>query len=183
MGKYEDIVSQVRDAGMEDEADELEKFSATNLRKKAEERDEFERRVQAAEARVTELESAPKREAAFKDYGVDIDGLRPAEREALKGFSPQSTDPTREEVAAFVEKYDLPLIEGSTESDEEEAPAAARVVSQARASGSGRVAADTTLSAADMQDWSTEKMARFRDKHPDEFEALKRGETLVGVLP
>lgn len=51
----------------------------------------------------------------------------------------------------------------------------------AAAAAGGAPAPTGVVTPTDVEEWSTEKILRFRQKYPEEFEALKRGEEVVGV--
>lgn len=176
MAKYEDLIDRVRDLD-EELAEELEAFKGSSLRKAAERSTELESENVALKAKLTELEEAPKREQAFRDYGVDLDGLKPAEKQVLKSLKLDG-ELTQERISEIVREYEFPMIEGS-QSTEGEGPSAAEVVSRA-AQNPGQAARATTLTPADMSEWATDKLMRFREKYHEEFEALKKGESVTG---
>lgn len=176
MADLDALIEELRNDGREDDATELEKLRGSNLRKQAGEAEKLRQRAEAAEAKVEKLESAPKRDKAFRDFGIDLDNLTKAERKVLESFD---GDLDKEAISEFVEEYELPLAEGSNEEPTDEEPAAARVAAAAKRNPSGRGV--TTIKPADANAWSTEKLLRFREQHADEYEALKRGETVTGV--
>lgn len=180
MGDFENAVLELRNQGLDDLADTFDQFSATALRKKASRVDELEREKQELETKLRKLEQAPKVEDAFRKAGVDFESLRPAEREALAALQVEDGDLTEEFVAQVITKYDLPVASVDTQNDEGEAPNAAAVVAAARQAPQGR-SSGTTISPGDTEGWSTEKLMRLKQSHPEEFEALKRGETVTGI--
>lgn len=180
MGAYEDAIEAVREAGLEDIAETLEGFKASSLREKASKADRLERELAEAQARVRKLETRPKLEEAFRKAGVDFDSLRPAEREAIFALDVED-EISSEFVAEVVSKYELPTVEGGNVGDADEAPSAAAVVAAAVNAPQRRQGGTSTLSPEDTADWSTEKLMRLRQAHPEEFEALKRGETVTGI--
>lgn len=180
MAKFEELIERVQDLD-EDLAAEFDEFKSSSLRKKAGERDALEAKVRELEATLAERDAGPAREKAFKDFGVDYDALRPAERKLLAGFKDELTE---EVISKFVEENELPLIEGEGEGSEgtegEETPPAERVARAARTAGNnGRNVPQIT--PGDVAEWSMEKWIRFADANRDAAEALKRGETVTGV--
>lgn len=175
--KFEDILEEVRDLDSEIAA-ELEEFKASSLREKARERDEFEKRALAAEAKLEGIEKGAARSKAFEEYGIDFDKLSKLERKALDSYDGELT---AEAIGAFVEENELVLVDGREAPEEEEQSDARRIAQAARTAprSSGRAG---VIEPGDTEDWSTEQLMRFREKHPEEFEALKRGETVTGVM-
>lgn len=183
MGEYEDLLDEVRDQGLDDLAEKLGKFSASKLRKAAERVPVLEQELATATSRVEELETKPKREKAFRDYGVDFDSLKPAELETISGLKPEEGEPTPEWIAQVVEKYDLPTtqVQGNEQGSEEEPSGARQVVNQATTSNRtgtppGRI------TPVDAEKWPVDKTMRFQEKYPDEWEALLRGDEVHGVV-
>lgn len=180
MGAYEDAVEQLRDQGLDDLAEVFEGFTASNLRKKAARADQLEREKAELESRMKRIETRPKLEDAFRKAGVDFDSLRPAEREAIFALEVED-EITDQFVADVVSKYELPTAEGLEAGEAEEEPGAAQVAAAAVSAPQRRAGGTTTLSPEDVSDWSTDKLMRLREAHPNEFEALKRGETVHGI--
>lgn len=183
MDDYEDAVQRLRDEGVDDDiVDIFEKHTASNLRKQAGRVGELEKELEAEKARARRLETAPKRVAAFKQYGVDIDALRPLERAAIENFAHEGDEPTAEEIAKFVEANGIPVGEAGAEGEEsDETPAAAAVAAQAVTATERSVRGKTTITPKEAAEWSTEKAFRFREKNPDAWQTLMRGEEVVGV--
>lgn len=178
MGEYEDAVQALRDAGLEDEAERFEQFSGSNLRKKAERTGELEDRIQELERENRSIKAVPKREAAFKAAGVDFEALSPLEREFIQNFQHEGDEPTKDQVSEAIEKYGFQVSQPD-ETETVEPPAAAGVTQQARTATERKLGGKITVSPEDTTQWSTEKILGFREKYPEEFEALKRGETVV----
>lgn len=177
MGKLEDIIESLKDEGRDDDAKELEKLAGSQLRTKAAKADELEAENETLKSQLAEVEAAPKREAAFAKYGVDLEALKPAERDALKAYADDLDD---EKIAAFVEKYDLPMAEETEPEEGEEKPAAQQVADAARRAptkGGGK----TTIKPEDVAAWGMDKAVKFSEEHSEEWEALKRGETVTGI--
>jgi len=175
MARLDDLIDELRDHGRDDDADELEQLRGSSLRKKAAKADEYEAQVAELKVRLQEMELAPKRESALREYGVVLEDLRPAEREVLSTLKGELTP---EAIGELVEKYGLPV--GEVQGDlGEEQPAAAQVARVAQKAPRGRQA--PTLAPGDVEEWPTEKLLKFKQQNPEEFEALKRGETVTGV--
>lgn len=170
MAKFEDLLERVRDLD-EDLAAEFEEFSGSNLRKKAQEAESAIRERDELKAENERLKAAPQRRAAFEKAGVDFDALRKAERALLENYDGEMTE---EALAEFIEENEFPVIEGSEE-EAEETPA--QEITRVARRGGGRAKGPTVLTPEDTMDWSTEKLFELREKDPDAYEALKRGES------
>lgn len=181
MGEYEDRVERLREEGLDEYADFFEGFSGSNLRKKAERTEALEREKKELEARVRTLEQAPQIEEAFRKAGVDYEALRPAERKLLANLEVEDVGALTEEyVSKVIADNELPIVEGTPPGEGEE-PNAARVVAAANAAPRGAAASRAQITPEDAAGWSTDKWVRFGEKHPEEKEALKRGETVTGI--
>jgi hypothetical protein len=175
MGRYEDLVEQLRELpGAEDLAEEFEGFSGSKLRKAAERAPELERENGDLKAKLAAVENGPKIQQAFRNAGVDLDQLRPAEKSALAAYSVD--DLTDDKVAAFISSNELPLIAGGASVNQDQAPppAAAAVVSQAQRAPSANTP-PAVITPTEAAKWSTESTMRFNDQFPEESEALRRG--------
>jgi hypothetical protein len=179
--KMEEIIEDLRTQGFDDIAEELEAYTGTALRKKLEEAEGKLRRLEEVEAELAALKLRPKVEKAFRDYGVDLDSLRPLEREALLSQKFQGEVPTPEEIGELAERYQLPTT-GTVEVAAEEEPPAAGIVETAVRAPAGK-AVGTTLGPEDVASWSTDKLMQFREKHPEEWQALMRGERVSAPAP
>jgi hypothetical protein len=180
MGEYEDHLARLRDEGHDDLAEYFQQFEASTLRKKAAERDQFEKDLGSTRGELERMKKAPKREEAFRKAGVNFEELRTAEKEVLQRLDWEGDEPSEEWVAQQVEKYGFPT--SAPEGEDEEETGAQRVAAQAR-SAPARVKGGTTLSPEDTQDWPIEKLLKFQEKYPEQWDALKRGETVSGVAP
>lgn len=177
MPDLDDIIESLKEDGRDDDAAELEKLRGSNLRKAAGKTAELETKNAELQAKLTKIEEAPKREKALKDYGVDVDNLSKAERVVLANLDGELND---EKVAELVREYDLPVVESGSSDEGTDVTAAERVARQAAKAPAG-AKVGTTLKPTDTVDWSHERLTRFSDAHPDEYEALMRGETVTGV--
>lgn len=181
MGKYEDLLERVSELeGGDDIASELEEFSATSLRRKAAKADELESKVADLEADIAKRDAAPKIEKAFREAGVQFDQLRPADRQVLQGLDP--ADLTSDKVAEVISSYELPIDAASQAAAEDPPPAAAVVAAARQAPASTSTAATAQITPEDAGSWPIDTQLRFKKAHPDEFEALKRGDTVTGIL-
>ena len=180
--KFEDILDELRDAGVDDELmEELDAFKGSSLRQRAERSSDLESENDSLKARIKNLEEAPLRAKAFEDYGINLADLRPAEREALEAADPGEDGFTPEWVGSLAEKYDLVVDQGSEGEAENEEPPAAEIARQARASG--QRSDKTTIKPDEARTWAPDVMLRFKEANPDAWESLKRGESVVGVPP
>lgn len=177
--KFEDILADLRESDVDsDLLEELEGFTGSRLRERAERLPEMEAENTSLKAQIAKLEDEPKRRAAFEQYGINLAELRPAEREALMAVETPEEGYTPEWVGSIAEKYDLEVSTTEREVEGEGSPAD-RIAAQANSpvQRSGKA----TLTPEDTAEWSTEKLLKFREEHKEEFEALKRGETVVGI--
>lgn len=179
MAKLDELIEELREDGREEDAQELERLSGSSLRKKAEAAEKAERRAAELEAKLEKLEKAPKIRSAFEKYGVDLDSLSKLERRAVENYD---GDLDEEAIAAFVEENELAVAEGAGSTEEaNETPAAEKVAKAARSSAEGRGGKAPVIKPEDAEAWNAGKWMAFRDAHPEEAEALMRGEEVVGL--
>lgn len=178
MARLDEIIDDLRSEGRVEDAEELEKLRGSSLRKKAEAAEKWEREYSELKGKLEKLESIPVREKAFKDYGIDVEGLSKAERKILEGYDGELD---AEAIGALVEEYELPVSaqEGETGPETE----AQRVTTAARRADQGRGGKAPVLKPEDVAEWSMEKKVGFADANPEAWEALKRGEAVPGVTP
>jgi len=55
------------------------------------------------------LKTLPRREEALKRAGIDLDQLRPAERELIRGRQFEGDEPSEQEIETLVKEYQLPV--------------------------------------------------------------------------
>lgn len=176
MAKLDDLIEELSEQGRDEDVAELEQLRGSKLRKQAGKAAELEARVKELEGVLAEKEAAPAREKALKDYGVDVDNLSKAEAAVLSSLKGELT---AEQIAELVEKYDLPVTQGSGQTTEEP-PAAQRVAQQAAGAPGGRPGG-AAITPADVASWPIDRTRRFMDEHPEAYDALLRGETVTGV--
>jgi hypothetical protein len=181
MGEYEDTVARLRQQGLDDEADVFEKFTATQLRQKAEKTDTLERENEQLRKENRGLVVAPKKDAALRAAGVDLEALRPADRQVLAGLEFEGDEPSDEWIAKTVADLQLPIIEGSQQLGEVAPNAAAVVNTATNAPAGGNAPSSGIVTPIDAANWSTEYSAKWAEDHPEAWEALKRGEEVTGV--
>ncbi len=181
MGEYEDAVKALRDQGLDDEADVFDKFTATQLRKKAERADELERKNAELEASNRKLVVAPKKDQALRAAGVDVDNLRPADRQVIAGLEFEGDEPSDEWVAKTIGDLQLPIVAGTpAPAGAPNAAAVVQTAAQAPGAGPGPTLGGT-VTPETVAAWSTEQKVAWSEKHPEAWEALKRGEEVTGV--
>ena len=172
-----ELLEELREAGQDTIANEIEeredRYKGSSLRKQ---NAELAARAEAAEAKAARLEMAPKRQQAFHDYGVDLQGLRPAEREALEAYEGE-LDP--EKIGEFVERYQLPLAEAQ-EQQAEAPPPAAGIVSAAR-SAPARSAGALRITPDDVRTWSATQVLEWSSAHPAEWSEVLQGKIITGI--
>jgi hypothetical protein len=181
--KYEDILADLRSGAVDPEeaADELEQgYGKSQLREQAGKAAAFEKERDEALAKVAALEKAPVRDKAFRDYGIDFENLRPAEREQVERYDGEFD---AEKIGEFVERYDLPTIQAGTEGEgEEPPPKAAGVVAAARSAPARQQRGEGTQITAEMVGtWDAEKWLRFKKEHPDAAETILQGQVVTGI--
>jgi hypothetical protein len=179
--KFEEIVTDLREAGQDDLAEELDKgYGTSTLREQAGKVPELEKDRDEWKAKVEKLERAPVREKAFREYGVDLEGLRPAERDALEAYDGELD---AEKIGVFVERYDLPLIEAGQEQQSEAPPAAAGVVAAARQAPTRSAANTLRITPDDVRGWSATQVLEWSRDHPAEWSEVLQGKTITGIAP
>lgn len=179
--KFEEIVADIRTGRLDPEegADELEQsYGKTALREQAEKVPELERMLAEANDKAARLERVPARDEAFRQYGVDLEGLRPAERRAIEQYDGELE---KDKIAEFVEEFDLPLVTGSEQQQTEAPPPAAGVVRTARTAPAGRQVAGLQITPDDARGWSATQTLEFSREHPSEWQALLQGQTVTGI--
>jgi hypothetical protein len=176
--KMEDILADLRNEGLDDYAEELEPYTGSALRKRAEDAEGVIRERDDLKARLAKVEKAPRIETALGEAGVDVTGLSKLERQAIAAADLDPDD--ADALAKFIEENELPTTKASGEAGEggegegeESTPEAAKVAAAATRNPGpgGRV----TLKPEDTAEWSTERLMKFREAHPEEFEELKKG--------
>ena len=182
MARYEDLLEQLKELGQDDLADQFDQFSATNLRKKASERDEALTRAETAERELNTLKTLPRREEALKRAGIDLDQLRPAERELIRGRQFEGDEPSEQEIETLVKEYQLPVHKVDQQGQQQ--TAAGAIAGQAMAAPAGGTNVGTqVVNKATTADWTTETWVRFVKEHPEASEALRRGEEFQLTKP
>jgi hypothetical protein len=181
MAKLDDLIEELRNDGREEDAEELEKLRGSELRKKAEKAAALEKERDELKQKLEKVEKTPKVRDAFAKAGVDLDSLSKLERKAIENYD---GDLDEDAIGDFIEENELPVVAAGDEGEQsgEEEPAAKKVAQAARRSGEGRGGSNApTITPDDAAAWSADKWADFHDNHPEEAEALMRGEKVVGL--
>ncbi len=180
MAKLDELIEELREDGREDDAKELESLRGSSLRKKAGEAEKLSKENESLKAKLEGLEKAPKIRDAFEKYGVDLSTLSKLERKAIEAYDGELDE---DAIATFVEDNELPVGEEGEKPDEatDDKPAAQRVAQAARQSGEGRGNKAPKITPDDAEKWQADKWMSFKGDHPEEAEALMRGEEVVGV--
>ena len=183
MGDFEDILSELRagDIDGEDAAERLEKFSGSSLRKRAEGKEAAEARLAELEAENRRLKTEPKVVEALKKAGVDFEGLRPAEVQAIKSLEFEGEAPAEDWVAKVVSDYGFPMSGGVQGEPPGNEPAAAAVARAAQGAPAGGGTASGVVTPDDFGGWPLEKRLRFIEKYPEAEESLGKGIPMTGV--
>lgn len=177
MAKLDELIDELREDGREDDASELEKLRGSTLRKQAEAASKLQSELESVKAKLEAVEKAPKVRSAFEKYGVDLDSLSKLERRAVENYD---GDLDEDAIAAFVEENELAVAERDDQ-EQEEAPAAERVAQAARTSAQGRGGKAPKITPDEASEWNAGKWMAFKQEHPQEAEALMRGEEVVGL--
>lgn len=186
VGEYEDQIQALRDEGLDEVADRFDRFSNQEMRKRVGNVAQVEKERDELKAKVELLEAAPKRSKALADAGVDLKALseNPAAMEIIEN---QRADEYNEDWAkGLVEKYRLPVVQGSEEEGEPPAAADFGKPSGPLGTGGGQgTVAKSTLTPAIVAGWGPRTRMRFAawcdDKKSDALERLSMGETVTGV--
>jgi hypothetical protein len=132
-------------------------------------------RAKAKRADEVERENVKlRRDLAFRDAGIDKTVLEsPHGRLFAKAYD---GDPTTDAVLAQAREYGLiaapePLV---PQDDRDSMERINRATSDAEPAVAGQVRPQ------DLADWPMDRLMRLRKTNPDQFEALKRGETVQG---
>lgn len=176
---FEDLVEQIREAGLDEVASTLDReYSATSLRKEAGRARELEVELEKTKSQLEELVMLPKKEKLFADLGVDMDALRPAERDLLRTLKPESGDPDESWAEKIIERYQLPT--GAPIEPPEET-GAAQIAGQARQAPAGGKSRSGVITPEDVAAMSVEKRQAFKKNNPDAWERLLDGEEVSGI--
>lgn len=133
------------------------------------------RRATQLEAEIAEM----RRERALEKAGLQTpDGKDLSERQLKALLATHEGDMTAEALRATAVElgFAAPAAEQQQQADDF---AAQQRVTTAAAGGTS--APTGVITPADAEQWSTERLLRFRQQFPQQFEALKRGEEVVGV--
>lgn len=115
-----------------------------------------------------------KRSSVIRDAGLELKPSQVTALLAAHGDKELTADLLHETAV------DLGWAEPKQDVPPEDLEATDRIAAATTGAPTGR-AATGTITAADVSDWPVDKIARFRDSHPAEFEALKRGEPVRGI--
>lgn len=167
MARYtaDEALQLMADAGVD--PDMIEAVSGTALRSELKEAD---RRATAAEERASKLRTSALR-GQFEKHGVKLnpkalsipDDLDEDDADAIKNWLVE---------AGALEAE--PAVPAEVFEAQERVAATSQNATQATTAG--------VITPADAAQWSAEKFARFQKDHPDEHDALLRGEEVRGVV-
>lgn len=185
MGEYEDAIQALRDEGLDEHADRMEKFSNQEMRKRVGNVATVEKRNAELEAELATIKAAPKREAALKAAGVNVAALSPAEQEILAAQKVAEGKEYDEEWAkGLVQRYKLPVVEGTEE--EEAPPNAGPMTHPGGPAGTPTPKGKMSLTPQEVNSWPAGKRMRFieqldKEGKMDVYERLLQGETVTGI--
>lgn len=174
--KHDQVLQEIADQyGLSDE--DVQKLrDASPLRTRLAEIENELKEERGAKAELAAMKRGPKVNGAFGAYGVDVENLSAAERHVIEGLQFAGDEPTEDEIADAVKRFDLPIREAE---EQEEAPAAAAIVEQATRPQGTRGGKSPAITPNDVAGWSGEKIARFEKEHPEEMERILQGESVV----
>jgi len=178
MGKIDTLLEQLRDEYDVPE-DVIEGLSGSALRKELKEAQARASKADQYEKQLETISKAPKRNEIFRELGVDVDSLPAYGKKVLEQFDWEGDTPDKEAVAAFITANELPTSE--IEVTETSAPPAAQAVVGHVTSATHRADRSATLTSEVVGTWDTQKIMRFKEQHPTEFEELKKGNSVVGI--
>lgn len=182
--KFEEVLDDLRGEVEEDLLKELEGFTGSKLRERAEGKEALEKENTDLKGRLDAIEAAPKRTEAFKDFGIDLENLSKAEQKALEAFDGDIAD--KDKLADFVKEYDLPFAEegkSEGEGDGEGTSAVEAIVEHGRAAErrgpAGAKGVKVTLAQA--SEWPADKWMQFEEKYPEAAEKILQGQEVAGI--
>lgn len=147
------------------------------LRQKLAEVQAEAKKVPDLEAELEKFEKSPKVRQAFEKAGVDFEALSPLELQAVEGFADFED---AEKVASYVEANKLPLDDSVGETKgSEETPPAGQIAEHVGRVGRDSGRSKTTISSEDVAKWAPDKIARFREEHPDAYDQIVAGENVA----
>lgn len=137
-------------------------------------------RKDAKRAKQLEAELADiRRERALEKAGLKRpDGSDLSERQLKALLATHEGDMTADTLRATAIELGFAAPSEEQQQLDEDLAAQQRV---AAAAAGGHAVATGVITPADVEQWSTERIVRFRQQYPQQFEALKRGEEVVGV--
>jgi len=185
MGEYEEFVQELRYEGMEELASRAEKYSNQEMRKRVGNVATVEKERDELRAEIAGLRATPKRSEALKKAGVDLAALQdnPAALEAIERQRLGEGKEYDEEWAkSMVEKYRLPVAEGTGETTEPP-PNADPFTKPGTQPGAST---KTGLSPLEVKKWDPQKRMRFieyldKNGKMDVLDRLLQGETVTGI--
>lgn len=184
-GEYEELIEQLKEEGLEEWAEKFEPFARDSMRKRIGSTAQLEKEKAALEAEIKTLRDAPVRREALAKVGVDLNSLRPAEREAIESAQAEKYD--EDWAKSIVEKYELPVGEAQPAADGEKPNAAAfgQPTGPTGNGGSTGVNSRSTLTPEEVAKWPFDKWVRFEDycakEGLDAAERLLQGEKVSGI--
>lgn len=125
---------------------------------------------------ATELATLRREDAIRK---ANVEGLNDRQMKTLVREL-EGQDPTAENVRSIAVELGW-ATQNPEDVDRQDQIDAQLRISEA-ASGGGMPPNYSTITPDDVAEWPVDKILRFRSKYPDQFEALKRGEEVPGVV-
>jgi hypothetical protein len=154
-----------------------EAFAGTNLRNSLQEIQKERDEALGKAKKWDEYQASNGVQSRLKNLDVDWDGLSPLERRSVVGDLKDIED--EEQLRAYIEENQLPLSQQG--SGTEETPAAENVVSFNKKPPQGGRTPAGSLDASTVASWPADKIARFANEYPGEYEQVMKGETVSGV--
>lgn len=178
--KWDQAIERLKELNVPDDIiEQLE--DSSDLRKQLKDLAPKAAKAEDLEKKLAKYERLPKVREAFQKKGVVLEELRPAELRALEAFEFEGDEIPDDKVVEFIKEYDLPLdAEGQLGVEEGERPPAERITTEALRNRTG--SSPTRITPEMTEDWSTDDLMKFKQKHPEEYESLKQGEPVSVVF-
>lgn len=174
--RYDEVLDRwINEHGVPDE--EAQMFRSNKLREELEQAKAEAAEGRQAQAELEKVRKQPKVAAALSEFGVDMQSLNARDRAIVDEKFPEFEDaPDKEKVAEFLQTWGFDANQNQ-QTNQEAKPPAQKIVEHALAAPlSHKRSGPTTPS--DFASWDHAKQRDFIRKHPQEYEALKRGEAV-----
>ena len=153
-------------------------FRSNALRSELEDAKKQAAEAAQAKAELEKYKRQPKVHQALAEFGVDVNALNKRDRTIVENHFPEFKEtPEKESVATFLQEWGFEA--RMPESEEQDQPNAAAVVSQSLSAPLGSGFAQVT--PKDFASWDTARQRKFMKDSPEAYDALTRGQAVQGV--